>query len=288
MIPAPSLPKEVRLEPGVNGLRRLVVHNGLATAHLYLQGATLTHFEPAGRRPVLFVSRQSVYEPGKPIRGGVPICWPQFNARGPLQKHGFARNVAWQAETPEGEGGDGTLVLSLQDDAATRALWPHAFRLRLHVTLAARALRLALTVENAGQAPWSFAAALHSYLRVDDATAVRLEGLQGADRWDSVRDERHVEQAPALGFGTEFDSVYAAPARPLRLVQPSGTLEIAQSASCTETVVWNPGPELSAKLADLPDDGWRRMLCVEAARIDEPVLLAAGASWQGSQQLTVL
>jgi glucose-6-phosphate 1-epimerase len=93
--------------------------------------------------------------------------------------------------------------------------------------------------------------------------------------------------APALAFGSEFDSVYAAPARPLRLVQPSGTLEISQSASCTETVVWNPGPLLAAKLDDLPDDGWRHMLCVEAARIDEPVLLAPGAQWQGWQQLRV-
>ena len=92
----------------------------------------------------------------------------------------------------------------------------------------------------------------------------------------------------SLRFGSEFDCVYTAPARPLHLIQPSGRLEIAQSASCTETVVWNPGPALSAQLVDLPDDGWRHMLCVEAARIDEPVLLASGGSWQGWQQLTVV
>lgn len=232
----------------------------------------------------LYLSPQARFDGQSPIRGGVPICWPQFNQRGSLPKHGFARNLPWSAETPG--GADPELRLTLRDSAATRALWPHAFRAVLTVTLAPRRLRIGLSVDNLGGDPWTFAAALHSYLRVDDVLQARLEGLQGANRWDAVRDDRHVEMAPALSFGSEFDSVYAAPAGPLRLLQPAGSLEITQSASCTETVVWNPGPELAARLDDLPDDGWRQMLCVEAARIDEPVLLPPGGQWQGWQQLT--
>ena len=252
-----------------------------------LHGAHVLSWTTADGVERLYLSPEARFDGQSPIRGGVPVCWPQFNQRGPLPKHGFARNLPWTAE-PQADARRDTVVLALRDGAATRALWPHAFRARLAVTLAARSLRVALSIDNLGGEPWSFAAALHSYLRVDEATAVRLEGLQGANRWDAVRDDRHVEMAPALAFGSEFDSVYAAPARPLRLVQPSGTLEISQSASCTETVVWNPGPLLAAKLDDLPDDGWRHMLCVEAARIDETVLLAPGAQWQGWQQLHVL
>jgi glucose-6-phosphate 1-epimerase len=251
-----------------------------------LHGAHVLSWTTADGVERLYLSPEARFDGLSPIRGGIPVCWPQFNQRGPLPKHGFARNLPWTAE-PQAEGRHDTVVLALRDGAATRALWPHAFRARLAVTLAARSLRVVLSIDNLGGEPWSFAAALHSYLRVDEATAVRLEGLQGANRWDAVRDDRHVEMAPALAFGSEFDSVYAAPARPLRLVQPSGTLEISQSASCTETVVWNPGPLLAAKLDDLPDDGWRHMLCVEAARIDESVLLAPGAQWQGWQQLRV-
>lgn len=251
---------------------------------LALHGAHVLSWMTADGVERLYLSPEARFDGRSPIRGGVPVCWPQFNQRGSLPKHGFARNLPWTAEAQPDNRRD-TVVLALRDDAATRAHWPHAFRARLAVTLAPHALRIELSIDNMGSDPWPFAAALHSYLRVDDVTRVRLEGLQGANRWDAVRDDRHVEMAPALGFGTEFDSVYAAPARPLRLVQPSGTLEISQSASCTETVVWNPGPELSARLDDLPDDGWRHMLCVEAARIDEPVLMAPGAHWQGWQQL---
>ena len=253
-----------------------------------LHGAHVLSWTTADGVERLYLSPDARFDGQSAIRGGVPICWPQFNMRGPLPKHGFVRNVAWQAESEEGDGKRRTAVLSLQSNDATRSIWPHSFRARLAVTMAPHMLRIALTIDNTGSGPWSFAAALHSYLRVDEVTQARLEGLQGANRWDAVRDDRHVELGPSLGFGAEFDSVYASPAKPLRLVQPSGTLEITQSASCSETVVWNPGPLLGAKLEDLPDDGWRHMLCVEAARIDEPVLLAPGAQWQGWQQLHVL
>lgn len=256
-----------------------------STLTVALHGAQVLSWTAADGLERLYLSPSAVFDGHTAIRGGVPICCPQFNQRGMLPKHGFMRNLPWvhvPSDTPE------TLLLTLRDGEATRKLWPHAFEARLEATLSRGQLRIALTLRNLDSAPWTFAAALHTYLRVDDISNVRLEGLQGANRWDSLRDDRHVETAAALHFDAEFDSVYTAPAEPLRLVQPGGRLEISQSASCSETVVWNPGAVLGAKLADMPADGFRHMLCVEAARIDEPVLLAPGAQWQGWQQLRVL
>lgn len=248
-----------------------------------LHGAHVLSWITADGAERLYLSPDARLDGRSAIRGGVPVCCPQFNERGPLPKHGFMRNVPW-ALAEEGESG---LALELTDSAATRALWPHAFEARLEVALAPGRLHIALALSNPGDAPLAFAAALHSYLRVDDIDAARLEGLQGAARWDALRDSRFAEPEAALRFGGEFDSVYAAPARPLRLRQPGGTLEIAQSDSFSETVVWNPGPALAAQLADLPDADYRRMLCIEAARIDAPVQLAPGARWRGWQQLDV-
>ena len=42
----------------------------------------------------------------------------------------------------------------------------------------------------------------------------------------------------------------------------------------------------SAQMADMPPDGYRQMLCVEAAAVDPPVTLAAGAAWTGIQAIT--
>jgi glucose-6-phosphate 1-epimerase len=249
-----------------------------------LHGAHLLSWTTADGVERIYLSSEALFDGKSAIRGGVPVCWPQFNMRGPLPKHGFVRNMPWQALP----GDDGQLVLSLRDDEATRAIWPHAFGLQLTVALAPKRLRIALDVTNTDAVPFSFSLALHSYLRVDDIADARLEGLQGAPCWDSLRDRRFAETAEALHFDAEFDSVFSAPATPLKLVQPSGTLQIGQSPGCTETVVWNPGAALSAKLADMPDDGFRRMLCVEAARIDDNVTLAPGAHWRAWQQLTVL
>ena len=257
-----------------------------STLTVALHGAQLLSWKTSDGGERLYLSPRAVFDGQAAIRGGVPICCPQFNQRGALPKHGFMRNLPWVFHAADTAGD--AITLALRDSEASRALWPHAFEARLEATLAPGSLRIALHLANTGGTPWSFTAALHSYLRVDDIDAVRLEGLQGAARWDAVRDLRFVEEAAALRFASEFDSVYAAPARPLRLAQPGGVMEIAQSASCTETVVWNPGAALSAKLSDMPDDGFRHMLCVEAAAIDAPVHLAPGARWTGWQQLRVL
>jgi glucose-6-phosphate 1-epimerase len=253
-----------------------------------LHGAHLLSWLTGDGVERIYLSPEARFDGKSAIRGGVPVCWPQFNQRGPLPKHGFARNLPWRLDSPvDGQGLD-SVALALVSDAATRAIWPHDFQARLVLKLSPRALGITLGIDNPGATPWSFTAALHSYLRVDEVTAVRLEGLQGAQRWDSLTDLRSVETAPVPVFGSEFDSVFHAPAAALRLVQPSGTLQISASASCTETVVWNPGPVLAARMDDLPDDGWRHMLCVEAACIDTPVRLAPGARWQAWQNLAVV
>ena len=274
-------PIEFRGQPAV----RAIGADG-STLTVALHGAQVLSWSASDGVERFFVSPRAVFDGKTAIRAGVPICCPQFNMRGMLPKHGFMRNWPWEPQASRNAGG--TVAFRLRDNEATRALWPHAFEARLEATLAPGQLRIALTLTNIDHAPWTFAAALHSYLRVDDIADVRLEGLQGANRWDSLRNDRHVEMAAALRFDAEFDSVYTAPAKPLRLVQPSGTLEITQSASCTETVVWNPGAALCATLPDMPPDGYRQMLCVEAARIDEQVLLAPGAQWQCWQQFNIL
>ena len=53
-------------------------------------------------------------------------------------------------------------------------------------------------------------------------------------------------------------------------------------------VVWNPWVDHCARMADMPADGWRHMLCIEAAAAREPVLLPAGEEWYGRQTLVAV
>lgn len=251
-----------------------------------LQGAQVLSWV-AGGRERLYLSPRSPFDGKTAIRGGIPVCFPQFNLRGPLPKHGFARNLPWQPDAPPVLGAqEARLSLRLAASAATRTFWPPAFDARLTLLLEPGQLQITLEVNNTDAEPLSFTGALHTYLAVEDIAAVRLSGLAGQPEWDAVAD-RHGHAADALRFHDEFDRVYAAAARPLILQEPQGRLRIEQSPSFANTVVWNPGPDKCRTLADMPEQGYRQMLCVEAAQVMQPITLASGAHWQGWQRLSV-
>ena len=253
------------------------------SALIALHGAQVLSWV-AGGRERLYLSPQAVFDGQTAIRGGIPLCFPQFNQRGPLVKHGFARHLPWQAVAgaPAGQA-----VLRLTDDEQTRGWWPHAFEAELALTLSPGVLNVALSVRNTGQDAWDFTTALHTYLRVDDIAQVCIDGLDGCARWDAVTDTHSVQQG-ALHFDGEYDSVFQAAPGPLQLHEGGAhTLTLQQSASCASTVVWNPGAALCAQLSDMPANGYAHMLCTEAAQIDTPVQLAPGAVWTGWQRLSV-
>lgn len=242
----------------------------------------------AGGRERLYLSPRSVFDGHAAIRGGVPLCFPQFNQRGHLPKHGFVRNLPWQDDpSPQVETPQTSLRLRLADSAASRALWPHAFDMALTVLLRPACLQLHIELHNTGGESLQFTGALHSYLRVGDITAAQLDGLAGQAEWDAVSDQHGHARAGGLRFAGEFDRVYDAAAQGLVLRDGADRLRIEQSPSLAHTVVWNPGAAKCASLSDMPGDGWRHMLCVEAAQVMQPVTVAAGAKWQGWQRLTL-
>ena len=241
----------------------------------------------AGGRERLYLSPQSVMDGHAAIRGGIPICFPQFNQRGDLPKHGFARNLSWTVKPARLEDDKAHLVLALSDSASTRQWWDQAFEALLLIELSADALQVDLAVRNTDSNPLSFTGALHTYLAVSDVAQARLLGLGGQAEWDAVKD-RHASAAPELRFVGEFDRVYSAAPLGYELQDGPHSLSIEQDMDWAQTVVWNPGAAKCAALSDMPTDGWQHMLCVEAAQVDEPVCIEPGNFWQGAQRLAVV
>lgn len=272
---------------GTNGMPKVVLsHPSGARAEAYLHGAHVTSWVPAGGEEMLFLSERSRFAPGKAIRGGVPVIFPQFADQGPLPKHGFARTRAWEVE--EAEGAAARLVL--RDDEAARALWPHPFTAALKVSLGERTLETALGITNTGERPFSFTAALHTYFRVDDVREAAVEGLQGTVYRDKVDDGvERAEDEPAVLFRGETDRIHAAvPGRVLLRGAAGGRTVAIDRDGFPDVVVWNPWAELAAKLDDLGDDDFARMLCVEPACAVTPVTLAPGQAWRGTQTLSIV
>ena len=257
------------------------------SVQIALHGAQVLSWVTGGRER-LFLSSQAVFDGHSAIRGGVPVCFPQFNQRGPLPKHGFARNLVWEADpSAEWVGSAAQISLSLADTEETRAMWPHAFAVSLVVQLAPGSLQITLVVRNNGAQPMPFTGALHTYLAVSHISEVWLSGLDGQPSWDALTDQLGLHEDDIF-FDGEFDRVFVAAPTPLTLHDGKQRLRITQSDSWADTVVWNPGESLCRRIADLPADGYSQMLCVEAAQVLKPVVLAPAATWQGWQRLSVL
>lgn len=252
-----------------------------ARAEIHAQGAHLTSWRNAAGDEPLFLSARSGFASGAAIRGGVPVIFPQFASEGPLPKHGFARTQPWALVGQQA----GHVRWALQDNEATRAIWPHPFLCELSVDIGGPQLKITLSVRNTGDAPMIFTAALHTYLRVAAIADVRVLGLKGLRYRDSANgNAEHIERAEELAIVGEVDRIYFDAPAQLDLVEPARRLQIAQQGF-SDTVVWNPGAEKGAALADMEDAGYQRMLCIEAALIGRPVHLAPGENWGGSQTL---
>ena len=253
---------------------------------MYLDGAQVASWIPAGStEDRLFVSARALYGEGQSIRGGIPICFPQFGATGPLKQHGFARNVRWLFDSESQDANGARARFTLTDSDVTRAMWPYAFTAALDVAVAGASLTVALTVTNTGSVPFAFTAALHPYFRVENAFACAVRGLGGTRYRDALRDGAMLnEQAPTLEIDAALDRVYFDTPSQLELVEPHRTLRI-EKHGFPDAVVWNPGAEITASKADFAAGDEHHMLCVEAGAIGRPVVLEPGARWSGTQRM---
>lgn len=252
-----------------------------------LGGQVLSWITPDGRER-LFLSEKAVFDGSKPIRGGVPVCFPQFGSLGDLPAHGFVRTRLWEVAAQR-SGDDYALVtMALEDDEETRALWPHSFRLELTLMIESDRIDLELSVLNPGGESIAFTGALHTYVRTVQVEDVALEGLYGHDYRDAADGNKIVrETGTELTVDRETDRVYRNIRRPQLLRAGNLTLGV-QSQGFPDVVIWNPWVEKCAQLADMPADGWRHMLCIEAAAADNRIVLPPGEEWYGRQTLVAV
>jgi glucose-6-phosphate 1-epimerase len=277
-------PDGARIEKGPGGLDRLVLQATEGEAFVYLHGAQVAHFQPKGARPALWMSAESRYEAGKPLRGGVPICFPWFGPKAgspeaPL--HGFARILTWAvgAVTREADGGL-RAVLELPAEAAARGGFPRELALSLAVTVG-RSLRMELTVRNVDSAAVTFEEALHSYFAVSDVRQVRIRGLEGGGFVDKTAGMAHRPgETEPIAIAAETDRVYLGATGTVTIEDPGWRrrIVVAKSGSAT-TVVWNPWVAKAKAMPDFGDEEWTGMVCVETANaMGDAVTLAPGAS----------
>lgn len=257
------------------------------------QGAQVLAYQKDGQQPLLWHTDPAQFKRGKPARAGIPVCWPWFSnlARNPeaiqamrvsdepAPAHGLVRAMDWQLLGIDSAEDRVTLQLGLPQAHGDLATWPHSADLQLRIALADD-LSIDLTTRNLGGAPLSISQALHTYFAVSDVRQVSIEGLTGLRYIDTLEDWQERSQAGALQIIGETDRIYLDPPPRLSVADAGwGRRILIDSSGSRSAVVWNPWIDRAAQLADMADDAWQRMLCVETANVlGDAVTLAPGES----------
>jgi glucose-6-phosphate 1-epimerase len=256
-----------------------------ASALIADHGAHLLSWKLADGQDVLYLSERSKYGAGDAIRGGVPVIFPQFGERGNGKRHGFARVCEWQLQSSGVEGEHAVARYRLDAEHAAAFGWGHDFELYYEIAFNTKELTLTLDVHNRGDAPMTFNAALHTYLRVADIDAVEIFGLQHAGYIDQVQGGVQATQDDAmLTVGGEIDRIYLDVQKPLILSCRQRSLSVRKQGFA-DVVVWNPWADKAAQLSDMTADDYRAFVCVEAGAIGDAITLQPGETWRGVQSI---
>lgn len=281
-----------------NGIDQVVlrVPRG-ASARISLQGGQVTSWRNERGEELLFTSSKAIFKPPKAIRGGIPICFPQFGGCGSLEQHGFARNKIWTVDEdpPPLQSYDcnGKIYVDLllkpsEDDLKC---WPHCFEFRLRVSLTMDGnLSMISRVRNLNGKPFSFAFAFHTYLSISDISEVRIEGLETLDYLDNLcHRQRFTEQGDAITFESEVDRAYlSSPDVIAVLDHEKKRTFVLRKEGLPDVVVWNPWEKKSKAMTDFGDEEYKQMVCVDGAIIERPVTLKPGEEWTGKLELSVV
>ncbi len=265
-----GIPGVANIVVGNGGLTRVVVQTPACSGEIYLHGAHVTSWKPAENEEIIFVSKESRWEDGRAIRGGIPICFPWFRNKADdpsAPQHGFARIKSWELTSIRAKDDTVTVEMSIASDAESRVWWPSDFQLTYRVTFG-KDLKLDLQMENTGPSSLRFEEALHTYHRVGNVADIRVEGLDGITYLDNTDSNKRCLQSGPVEFASQLDRVYLDTKHALRLIDPEMLRQVnVTKRNSLTTVVWNPWKEGARSMSDMADEEWVQMACIEASNI---------------------
>lgn len=282
-----SIEGEVGFAELEEDLAFITVSNKYADADICLYGAHVTSFRPRNSMDLLWMSPESNFEVGKPIRGGIPVCFPWFGPHktdSDKPQHGFARLMYWDVvSTSTNASGESVVKLQLCSSEETKAYWPHDFCAEMTFVVGKK-LTVTLKVTNTSDRPLDYTCALHSYFSLSAIESVSIEGLQGVTYYNQLTGENGVQEEGKLEISEALTRHYLNTETPVIIADSAFRRRIkVDKAGSKVTTVWNPGAETCANIGDLPDDGYETFVCVEATNaFDYPVHLNAGESFETS------
>jgi glucose-6-phosphate 1-epimerase len=260
------------------------INNQFASAKISTYAAQVLSYKPhSDDHDLVFLSEKAVYQTGKAIRGGVPICWPWFgddtSGLG-RPSHGFMRNRQWTVlQARLDSQGRVSVVLGCNANENTKNLWPYDFELSLEV-IVGQEVELKLETKNTSSGAFTITQALHTYFNISDIKNITVSGLDNKKYLDKLEDFSENLQQGDVMITQEIDRVFQPVRNKVKLIDSGFNRTINISASGSETaVIWNPWTTAISSISDLDNLHYRRFLCVETANTaQDSVIIPAGKS----------
>ncbi|CAF3268784.1 unnamed protein product [Rotaria socialis] len=265
---------------------RLTNSNGYSSVEILLYGAHVLSWT-TNNKQILFLSDKAIFAPGKAIRGGIPIVWPQFGP-GPLPQHGFARVKTWRLGKTN-TNGDVSVELHLSHDEDTLKIWPHKFNLTLTIRLKEKSFYQELTVHNEDNHTFEFTALFHTYFTVDDIKTTNICGLNNVTYADKVDGSKtKTDTNKILEFTGETDRVYNDGGKNANPILINDCIQVIGSSTTSDIVVWNPWQEKAKASVDIGEHNFSKFVCIEVGHVHDSVKLDKDQLWKGSHEITLL
>jgi glucose-6-phosphate 1-epimerase len=263
-----ALPGRVSFLDGQGEMPMLEVSTRWGTAEIYLHGAHVTRFDKKDEPPLLFMSQCSRFEPGHPIRGGIPVIFPWFGQREGMGQHGFARVKLWELkEFAPAPDGSVSVRLRLPDFPEASSFPPFGAD---YVVTVNESLTLQLIITNHSRdEELAFENCLHTYFETGDVTAVSVTGLNGVTYLDKVESfAQKTETGDSIRIASEVDRIYMNTASPVEIRDPRlGRRILVEKSGSQSTVVWNPWVAKAQQMPDFGNEEYERMVCVESGNV---------------------
>lgn len=268
---------KVEFVEGKGGFPLIEINNEHAQATISVYGGQILSFKPVSQiDDLMFLSSKAYFQSGKAIKGGTPICFPWFGpdpeAKG-RASHGFVRNRLWQMrEVVSTQNGATQVTMGLVDTAETREIWNYSFDFSIVISIG-KVLTIDLIARNTGSESFTITQALHTYFKVGDINRVSVLGLDNQAYLDKVDGGKQKTQAGQVTFSGECDRIYLDVPAELAIEDRALNRKITITASNSSTaIVWNPGADVSAKMADLGDRDYKNFVCVETANAANEII----------------
>jgi D-hexose-6-phosphate mutarotase len=265
-----QIPGRVTITKGGGDLPKINITAGRSTAEIYLHGAHVTGFQKNGEPPLLFLSRLSQFAADKPIRGGVPICFPWFGPREGDVMHGFARITEWSL-TKTSAAADGSVTLNFHlPTTPDRAAW-RLLRAEFIVTVSDKLTMELIAANESADKVLEIENCLHTYFHVGDIAQVSITGLKDAPFDDfaaGAGGARKMENDAMLRITKETNRVYPDTTGPMEIhdTKLHRVVRIEKSGSAS-TVVWNPWT--TQLMSDFDPAEHKHMVCVESGNLKQ-------------------